>query len=89
MRSLDEIEIYKVLGISETDSIKQVEMKEKLRKSISRERESYSRPKYCRNFIKKIITWAVLLVRILGPYLNLTRKNFNKKRYNKKTNDNA
>ena len=45
-RTLGEKETYKYLGILEADIIKQVEMKEKLKKSISGERESYSKPNY-------------------------------------------
>ena len=46
IRSLGEKETYKYLGILEADTIKQVEMKEKLRKSISGEPESYSKQNY-------------------------------------------
>ena len=46
-RILGEKETYKYLGILEADTIKQVKMEEKiLKKSISGERESYSKPKY-------------------------------------------
>ena len=42
IRTLEEKETYKYLGILVTDTIKQVEMKEKnLKKSIPGERESY------------------------------------------------
>ena len=43
IRTLAESETYKYLGILEADTIKQVETKEKLRKTISGELESYSR----------------------------------------------
>ena len=39
-------EIYKYLGIMEADTIKQVEMKGKLKTSISGEQENYSKPSY-------------------------------------------
>ena len=43
IKTLGEKETYKYLGISEADTIKQVEMKQKLKKSISEEPENYSR----------------------------------------------
>ena len=43
IKTLVENEIYKYLGILEADTIKQVEMKEKIRKNISGELENYSR----------------------------------------------
>ena len=44
IRMLGEKETYKYLGILETDTIKQKEMKEKkIKKSISEETENYSR----------------------------------------------
>ncbi len=45
IRTLEENETYKYLGILEADIIKQVEMKDKIRpgKNISGERENYSR----------------------------------------------
>ena len=47
IRTLGEKETYIYLGILETDTIKQVEMKRKnLKKSISGERESYSKTNY-------------------------------------------
>ena len=46
IRMLGEKENYKYLGIFENDTIKQVEMKEKLRKCIIGEPESYSRQNY-------------------------------------------
>ena len=42
---LREKQTYKYLGFLEADTIKQAEMKEKI-KSISKERENYSKPKY-------------------------------------------
>ena len=39
-------EIYKYLGVLAVDSIKQVEMREKLKKNISEDRKSYSKPNY-------------------------------------------
>ena len=44
--TLEEKETYKYLGISEANTLKQQERKEKLRKSISEEPESYLRQNY-------------------------------------------
>ena len=44
--------------------------KTKFKKNISGELENYLRP--CRNLIKGIHTWAVLLVRYSGPFLEWT-----------------
>ena len=41
IKTLGEKETYKYLGMLEADTIKQVEMKEKIRKNISGELESY------------------------------------------------
>ena len=57
-------ETEKYLGILEAYIIKQEKMKEKKVKSVSIERENYSKP----NFI------AVLLVRYSGPFLKGTRE---------------
>ena len=43
IRTLREKETYKYLGILEADTIKQVEMKEKIRKGAPGESENYSR----------------------------------------------
>ena len=53
IRLLGEKETYKYLGILEADTIKQVEMKEKLRKNISEEPESYSRQNYVAKTLSK------------------------------------
>ena len=49
----EEKETYKYLGILEVDTIKQVEMKNKLRKNISGEPESYSRQNYLTETLSK------------------------------------
>ena len=46
IRTLGETETHKYLGILETDTIKQVEMKEKIRKFILGEPGHYSRQNY-------------------------------------------
>ena len=43
IRTLGENETYKYLAILEADSIKQMEMKDQIQKSISRELENYSK----------------------------------------------
>ena len=43
VRTLAENETYKYLGILEADTIKQVEMKDKIQKNISGELENYTR----------------------------------------------
>ena len=43
IKTLKEKETYKYLGILEADTIKQVEMKERIKKSISEEPENYLR----------------------------------------------
>ena len=43
IRTLGEEEMYKYLEILEADSIKQVEMKEKIKKGYLRRTESYSK----------------------------------------------
>ena len=46
-------EIFKNLEILEADIIKQVELKEKLKKSISGEQESYSKQNYIEGILSK------------------------------------
>ena len=60
-KTLGEKETYKYLGILETDTIKQVEMKEKIKKE--RTRKLLETKLFSRNLIKGINTWAVLLIR--------------------------
>ena len=69
IRTLGEKETYKYLGILEADTIKQMEMKEKIKKEYLR-RALLETKLYSRNLIKGIYTWAVLLVRYSGPFLN-------------------
>ena len=54
------LEINKYLGILEADTIKQVEMKEKIKKEYPRRtRKLLEIELYSRNLIKGINTWAV------------------------------
>ena len=46
IRTFGEKESYEYLGILEADTIKHAEMKKKIKKGISGERESYSKPNY-------------------------------------------
>ena len=73
--TLGEKETYKYLGILEADTIKQVEMKEKIKKEyLRRIRKLLETKLCCRNLIKGIDTWAVPLVRYSGPFLKWTRE---------------
>ena len=73
IRTLAENETYKYLGILETDTIKQVEMKNKIQKDLRRTRKLLEIKLSSRNLIKGINTWAVLLIRYSGPFLKWTR----------------
>ena len=74
IKTLSENEIYKYLGILETDTIKQVEMKEKIqREYLRRTRKLLQTKLNSRNLIKGINTWAVPLVRYSGPFLKWIR----------------
>ena len=73
-RTLEENETYKYLGILEADTIKQVEMKDKIQKEyLRRTRKLFETKLNCRNLIKGINSWAVPLVRYSGPFLKWTR----------------
>ena len=86
IRTLAENETYKYLGILEADTIKQVEMKNKIQKEYLRRIRKLLETKYSsRNLIKGINTWAVILVRYSGPFLKWTRD----EQMDKKTNDHA
>ena len=74
IRTLAENETYKYLGILEADTIKQVEMKNKIQKEyLTRNRKLFETKLNSRNFIKGINTWAVPLVKYSGPFLKWTR----------------
>ena len=74
IRTLAENETYKYLGILEADTIKQVEMKDKILKEyLRRTRKLLETKLCCRNLIKEINIWAVSLVRYSGPFLKWTR----------------
>ena len=74
IRTLGENKSYKYLGILEADTIKQVEMKDKIQKEyLRRTRKLLETKLSCRIFIKGINTWAVSLVRYSGPFIKSTR----------------
>ena len=74
IRTLGENETDKYLGILEADTIKRVEMKDKIRKEYLRRTRKLLETKLSRrNLIKGINTWAVPLVRYSGPLLKWTR----------------
>ena len=75
IKTLGEKETYKYLGILEVDTIKQVKMKEKLKKRLRRTRE-HLETKFCsKNLIKGIITCNVsLVIRYSEPFLKWTRE---------------
>ena len=71
IRTLGENETYKYL---EADTIKQVEMKNKIQKEyLRRTRKLLETKLSSRNLVKGINTWAVPLVRYSGPFLKWTR----------------
>ena len=73
IRTLGEKETYKYLSNWEADSIKQVEMKDKIKKEhLRRTRKLLETKLSSRNLIKGINTWAVHLVGYSGPFLEWT-----------------
>ena len=73
IRTLREKKTYKYLGILEADTMKQVEMKEKIKKKYLRRTRKLLETKLSnRNLIKRINTKAVPLVGYSGPFLKWT-----------------
>ena len=63
------------MGILEADIIKQMEVKEKIKKEYLRRTRKLLEKKLCsRNLINGINTWAILLVRYSGLFLKWTRE---------------
>ena len=88
IRTLREKQNYKYLGILEDDTIKQVKMKDEIKKEhLRRTRKLLETKLSDRNLIKGINTHAVHLVRYSGPFLNWTREEH--RQMDKKTNDYA
>ena len=74
IRTLAENETYKYLRILEADTIKQVEMKNKIQKEyLRRTRKLLETKLNSRNLIKGINTWDVPLVTYSGPFRKWTR----------------
>ena len=74
IRTPGENETYKYLGILKADTIKQVEMKDKIQKEYLWWTRKLLETKLSgRNLIKGINTWAMPLVRYTGPFLKWTR----------------
>ena len=70
IRTPGEKETYKYLDILEADIIKQMEMKDKIKKEYPSKTRKLLETKLCkRNRIKVINTWAVRVVRYSGPFL--------------------
>ena len=70
IRTRGENETHKYLGILEADTIKQEEIKDKIRKEYPRRTRKLLETKlYSRNLIKGINTRAALLVRYSGSFL--------------------
>ena len=75
IRMLGEKKMYKYLAILETDTIKQVEMKDKIKKEYLRATINLLETKLeSRNLIKEINTWAVSLIKYSGPFLKWTKE---------------
>ena len=73
-RTLGKNVTYKYLGILEADTIKQVEMKDKMpKKYLKRTRKLLETKFSSRNLIKGINTRVLLIVRYSGPFLKWTR----------------
>ena len=80
IKTLEENETYKYSGILEADTIKQVQIKDTIRKEyLRRARKLLETKLSSRNLIKGINTWAVSLVRYSGPFLKWTREKLKKK----------
>ena len=69
IRTLGEKENYKYLAILEADTIKQVEMKDKIQNEyLRRTRKLHETKLSSRKLIKGINTWAVLSLNIRDPF---------------------
>ena len=74
-RTIKSRKTHKHLGILDADAIKQVEMKENIKKEYLRiTRKLHVTKLDSRNLVKGIHTWAVLLVRYSGPFLKWTKE---------------
>ena len=74
IRTHGENETYKYLAILDADTIKQVQLKDKIWKEYPRRTRKLLETKLSsRNLIKRINTWAVPQVRYSGPFLKWIR----------------
>ena len=88
-RTLGEKETSKYLGILKANTIKQVDMKEKIYKEyLMKTRTLLEKKLFSRNLIKGIDISTVPLVRYSGPFLMSTKEELNGPK-NKNTNDHA
>ena len=72
--TLEEKETYKYIGILEADNIKQVQMKDTIRKEyLRRTRKLFETKLSSRNLIRRINIYALPLVRYSGHLLKWTR----------------
>ena len=79
IRTLGENDAYKYLGILEADTIKQLEMKEKIRKEYLRRTKKLLETKLsCRDIIKGKNTWAVPSLDTRDPFSCEVKMNLNK-----------
>ena len=77
IRTLVENETYKFLGILEADTIKQVEMKNKIQKEYLRRTRKLLETKLS-SFIKGINTWAVPSLDTRDPFSSGPERNLDK-----------
>ena len=73
IRTPEEMETYKYMGILEADTIKHVEMKEKIKERYPRRTRKLD---YIPEISPKEYIWGVTLVRYSGPFLNWMREKF-------------
>ena len=79
IRTFQEYETYKYLCILEADTIKQVQMKDTIRKEyLRRTRKLLEIKLSSRNLTQRINTWGVPVVRYSEPFLKWTRDKLNK-----------
>ena len=75
IRTLKEKETIKYLGVLKAETIKLVEMKDKIQKEYLRRNRKLQETKLSsRNLIKEVNPWAVPLIRYSGPFLKWTRE---------------
>ena len=73
-RTFEEKENFKYLRILEADTIKQTEMKEKVRKEIAKRTRKLLETKLCRrNLFKGTKTWVVPFCKILSTILKMNK----------------